>query len=63
MVNLREAHGYTLQDVRELQRNTRQVRRRLRLMAIFWVWEGYPVTSMGHRRGLTAETVSTYGPA
>lgn len=60
MVKIRETHGYTLKDIQELERNTRQVRLRLRLMAIRLVWEGYPATAVGHILGLTGETVSTY---
>ncbi len=44
MVNITDTHGYTLNQLKELEQQATQIRRRLRYMEIRLVWEGYPAT-------------------
>lgn len=60
MVKITNTHGYSVKDLRRLEKKTRPTRLRLRLMAVRLVWEGYPAASAADIIGVTRETVSAY---
>ena len=58
MVKITNTHGYSVKDLRRLEKKTRPTRLRLRLMAVRLVWEGYPAASAADIIEVTRETVS-----
>jgi len=60
MAKITNTHGYSVKDLRRLEKKTRPTRLRLRLMAVRLVWEGYPAASAADIIGVTRETVSAY---
>ena len=60
MIKIAQTHGYTVKDLRRLEKKTPSARMRLRLMAVRLVWEGYPAASAADIIGMAGETVSTY---
>ncbi len=60
MVKITQSHGYTVRELRRLEKRTSKARLRLRLMAVRLVWEGYPAASAADIIGVSARTVSLY---
>ncbi len=60
MVKITQSHGYSVRELRQLEKKTPKARLRLRLMAVRLVWEGYPAASAADIVGVSARTVSTY---